>query len=245
MEIANQSRLHLPPLCFTAASAECRLRRHGRPQATSCFPHRLTWHLRKPLDPLSLALDPSFPRHATPTSSAAATSPSPWTARCRASPPQLTRASVPGAIPFHFPLLASPAPCPEPPEHRRRPPKRRRARSSPSPRTSATAPPALTPPLVLPESRAAPRLLRTSNPSPQHGRRRAPPFFSAAVALLAVDHLTLTIPDSSKHTIRCALTSSCSPVSFPSPPATSLAGIWPVKPSPLALTPAKGMLARI
>ena len=132
-----------------------------RPAPASPPPHTAP---QRPPGPTPLALDLSSPSHATPTSSAAATLPSPWTARCRASAPQFACASVPGAIPFHFPLLASLAPCPEPPEHRRRPPERRRARSSLSPRTSATAPSALTPPLVLPESHAAPRLLRTPNP---------------------------------------------------------------------------------
>ena len=225
-EFANQSSLCAPALSGAA-------RRCGRPQATSCFVHRLTRHPSDLLDPLPLALDPSFPRHATPTSSAATTSPSPWTARCRASARQLARASVPGVIPFHFPLLASPALCPEPPEHRRCSPERRRARSSPSPRTSATAPPMPTSPLAPPEHRAAPRPRHTPNPPLQHDRRRAPPFFSAAVAQLAVDHLAPTIPDPSKHTIRCALTSSCSHASPPSPPATGLPGIRPVNPLPL------------
>ena len=144
-DFANQSKLHLLPLCLSASPPPVlsgAARRRGRPQDTSYFTHRPTRHPSDLLDPLPLALDLSSPRHATPTSSAAAALPSPWTARCRASAPQLARASVPGAIPFHFLLLASPAPCPEPPEHRRRPPERRRARSSPSPRTSATALPA-------------------------------------------------------------------------------------------------------
>ena len=116
-EIAKQSTLLLPPLSLSASplSAQFGAARHqGGLQATSCFAHRHTRCPRDLLVPLSLALEPCSPRHATPTSSAAATSPSPWTARCRASAPQLARASVPGAIPFHFPLLASPAPCPNP-----------------------------------------------------------------------------------------------------------------------------------
>src|SRR6185503_4919565 len=71
--------------------------------------------------------------------SAATTSPSPWKAHCRASAPQLARASVPGAIPFHFPLLASPTPCPEPPEHRRQPPERRRSRAHHRPHLQTTS----------------------------------------------------------------------------------------------------------
>ena len=74
-------------------------------------------------------------------------------------------------------------------------------------------------------------LFSTGATSPPFPELRLP-FFSAAVALLALDHLAPTIPDPSKHTIRCALTSSCSPVSFPSPLAMNLAGIRPVNPLP-------------
>src|SRR6185312_11140686 len=122
LEFAKRPSSLLPPLSLSASpppalsgAARCR----GRPQDTSCFAYRPTRHPSDLLDPLPLALDLSSPCHATPTSSAAATSPSPspWTTRCRASAPQLAHTSVPRAIPFHFPLLASPAPCPEPPEH--------------------------------------------------------------------------------------------------------------------------------
>ena len=162
------------PLCFTAAGTVQRRPPPRRAAGQLLLPHRPMRHPSDLLDPLPLALDLSSPRHATPTSSAAATSPSPWTARCRASAPQLARASVSGAIPFHFPLLASPAPCPEPPEHRRRPLECWRARSSPSPRTSRPPPPALTPPIAPPCPRVAHRPLLVTYSPPEQPRRCFP-----------------------------------------------------------------------
>ena len=176
-EITTKSTLHLPPPSLPASSAAGAERRRPPPRRAAgqlLLPHRPTRHPSDTLDPLPLALDFSSPRHATPTSSASATSPSPWTAHCRASAPQRMRASVPGAIPFHFPLLASPAPCPETPEHHRRPPERRRARSSPSPRTSRPPPPALTPLIAPPCPRAAHRPLLVTYSPPEQPRRRFP-----------------------------------------------------------------------
>ena len=123
-DFANQSKLHLLPLCLSASAPpglSAAARRRGRPQATSCLARRLTWHPREPLDPPPLALEP--PPLATPPqpSSAAATSPSPWPAQRNAPDPQLARASAPRAPPQCIPLTPSPLPSPEPPEHRSRP----------------------------------------------------------------------------------------------------------------------------
>ena len=98
--------------------------------------------------------------------------------------------------------------------------------------TSARADPTNSSALSSRSSPTPPRhLFSTGATSPLFPELR-PPFFSASVALLAVDHLAPTIPDPSKHTIRCALTSSYSHASPPSPPVMSLAGIRPVKPLP-------------
>ena len=91
--------------------------------------HRPTRHSRNPLVPLPTSLDLSSPRHATPSSSAAATSPPPWRARDRARLPHLSHASAPGAFPQHVSLTSSPAPHPNTPEHHRHPHARRRARA--------------------------------------------------------------------------------------------------------------------
>ena len=98
--------------------------------------------------------------------------------------------------------------------------------------TSARADPTNSSALSSRSSPTPPRHLFSTGATSPPFLELQPPFFSAAIALLAVDHLAPTIPDPSKHTIRCALTSSCSPVSFPSPLATNLAGIQPVNPLP-------------
>ena len=139
-EFAKKSSFffHLSPsllLCAPALSGAARHR--GGPQATSCFAHCPTRHPSDLLDPLPLALDLSSPRHATPASSAAATSPSPWPAHCSPLDPLLSCASAPIAPPHPIPLTLSPAPCPKPPEHRRRPPELRRARPHRRPATLA------------------------------------------------------------------------------------------------------------
>src|SRR6185312_6841507 len=88
LEFAKRPSSLLPPLSLSVSlppALSGAARHRGRPQATSCFAHRPTRHPSDLLDPLPLALDLSSPRHATPTSFAAATSPSPWPACCRGS----------------------------------------------------------------------------------------------------------------------------------------------------------------
>ena len=177
MEIAERSTFHLPPLSLSVSAPpvlSATARRRGRPQATSCFARRLTWHLR--------SLWTHFPTRCTPpplatlptASSVAATSPPPWPAQRRASAPQLARAPAPGGVLHHFPLLASLALCPEPPEHRRRPPELRRARSSPSTSPCSPPPPTQTPLSAPPRTRTARRPLLLAQSPPEQPRRRFP-----------------------------------------------------------------------
>ena len=117
------------PLCFT-----CRRSRAAPPPPwrAACHLLLLHCHTRHPCDllaPLPFALDLSSPRHATPSSSAAITSPSPWRARDRARLPHVLCASALGAFPQCISLTSSPAPHPNTPEHRRCPPEHQRARA--------------------------------------------------------------------------------------------------------------------
>ena len=127
-EVQQSSSTSLPP-CFLCRRAE---RHHPPPwRATGhlLLLHRPTRHSHNPLVPLPTALDLSSPRHATPSSSAAATSLPPWRARDRARLPHLSRASAPRAFPQCVSLTSSPAPHPNTIEHHHRPPARRRARA--------------------------------------------------------------------------------------------------------------------
>ena len=127
-EVQQSSSTSLPPYFLCRHAERCHpppWRAAGHLQLL----HRPTRHSRDPLVPLPTALDLSFPRHATPSSSAAATSPPPWRARDRARLPHLSRTSAPGAFPQHVSLTSSPAPHPNTPEHRRRPPEHRRAQA--------------------------------------------------------------------------------------------------------------------
>ena len=125
MDFAKRSKLFLPPLSLSASAPpalSAAARRRGRPQATSCFARRLTWHLRSLWTHFPTRCTPPPLATLPPASSVVATSPPPWPAQRRASAPQLARAPAPGGVPHHIPLLASLALCPKPPEHRRRPP---------------------------------------------------------------------------------------------------------------------------
>ena len=131
-EIAFRS-LSSSPVCLsllslTADSATPPAAALGRPGQVR-LRLSFTWRPRKLLDPLSPRAGVSTPRHATPASSAAATSPSPWPAQCSTPDPHLACAPAPGEPPLHFLLISSPAPHPNIPEHRRFPPELRRARA--------------------------------------------------------------------------------------------------------------------
>ena len=139
-EITTKSTLHLPPLSLSASLRAGAVQRRPPPRRAAgqlLLPHRPTRHPSDLLDPLPSALDLSSPCHATPASSAAATSPSPCLAQCSALDPHLSRVSAPRAPPHPIPLTLSPAPCPKPPEHRRCPPELRRARPHRRPATLA------------------------------------------------------------------------------------------------------------
>ena len=158
----------LPPAPSTAA------RRQGRPQATSCFARRLTWHLRSLWTHFPTRCTPPPLATLPPASSVAATSPPPWPALRKASAPQLARTPAPGGVLHHFHRLASLALCPEPPEHRRRPPELRRARSSPSTSPCSPPPPTQTPLSAPPRPRAAHRPLLLAQSPPEQPRRCFP-----------------------------------------------------------------------
>ena len=124
-EVQQSSSTSLPP-CFLYCREE---RCHPPPWRAAghlLLLHRPTRHSHNPLVPLPTALDLSSPRHATPSSSAAATSPPP---RDRAGLPHLSHASAPGAFRQCVSLTSSPVPHPNTPEHRRCPLEHRRARA--------------------------------------------------------------------------------------------------------------------
>ena len=125
----------------SAAGAERRRRRAGRPVGHLLLLHRHTRHTRNSLAPLPSALEHSSPCHAAQFSSAAATSPPPWLAQGKSRLPHLSRASAPGESPQCIPLTRSSHPRPKSPEDRRHPPACRRARADRRPATPAASPP--------------------------------------------------------------------------------------------------------
>ena len=145
MDFAKRSKLFLPPLSLSASAPpalSATARRRGRPQATSCFARRLTWHLRSLWTHFPTRCTPPPLATLPPASSVAATSPPPWRAQRRASAPQLARAPAPRGVPHHFPLLASLALCPEP-------------TGATLPPTTYTEPPTFTPTTTFPTTPAS------------------------------------------------------------------------------------------
>ena len=129
---ANQSKLHLLPLCLSASpppvlSSAAAAVEGRRPPPALRGTHASCPSSSPPFSPRAGA-SPSLPR--TPEPQTAATSPPPWPAQGSALAPLLSRAAAPGRSPHSIPLALSPFPCLETPERHRH--GRRLPLSSPS-----------------------------------------------------------------------------------------------------------------